>query len=269
MKELERLLVIMKSLRDPLGGCPWDKVQTIDSIKGFTLEEAYEVVDAIERNDIEGLRDELGDLLFHIIFYAEMADEQSQFDFRDVVRQLVEKLERRHPHVFSDTKAENIEQVKALWEKIKQQEREDGAGQNTDTAQLLLDDIGKHMPAIQRAAKLQKRAATVGFDWTESRDILNKLDEELAELREASLNPANMDDISEELGDLMFCCINLARHYKIDAELSLRNTNEKFIHRFNYIEAALEKQNKSLADATLEEMDALWNEAKLKPVNSN
>ena len=262
MIELERLLLIMKSLRDPQTGCPWDKQQTIDSIKGYTLEEAYEVVDAIERNDLEGLRDELGDLLFHIIFYSEMADENNDFNFLDVVKQVNEKLERRHPHVFSDYKADNVEQVKVLWEQIKQQERNDVGIDTVNKPAKLLDDISKHMPAVKRAAKLQKRAATVGFDWPDSRDILNKLDEELCELRHALLDPDNIEDISEELGDLMFCCVNLARHYKIDSEISLRNTNEKFISRFNYIEETLIKQNKSLDDATLEEMDALWNEAK-------
>ncbi len=252
----------MKSLRDPENGCPWDKEQTIDSIKAFTLEEAYEVVDAIERDDIEGLRDELGDLLFHIIFYSEMADEDNHFNFQDVVKQLNEKLERRHPHVFSDFKVDNVEQVKSLWEQIKQQERNDAVVNRAQKPLKLLDDIGKHMPAVKRAAKLQKRAATVGFDWTDSQDILNKLDEELSEVRQALQEPDNTEHIAEELGDLMFCCVNLARHYKIDAEISLRNTNEKFINRFNYIEETLKKRNKSLSDATLEEMDALWDEAK-------
>lgn len=262
MKELERLLLIMKSLRDPENGCPWDKEQTIDSIKAFTLEEAYEVVDAIERNDIDGLRDELGDLLFHIVFYSEMADEDKHFSFHDVVKQVNQKLERRHPHVFSDHKVDNVEQVKALWEQIKQQERNDAANDSDNKSRNLLDDISKHMPATKRADKLQKRAATVGFDWTDSQDILNKIDEELSELRHALQKPNNIDNISEELGDLMFCCVNLARHYKIDSEISLRDTNEKFVSRFNYIEEALRKQNKSLSNATLEEMDALWNEAK-------
>ncbi|MFT5395453.1 MAG: ATP diphosphatase [Gammaproteobacteria bacterium] len=262
MKELERLLVIMKSLRDPENGCPWDKEQTIASIKAFTLEEAYEVVDAIERNDIEGLRDELGDLLFHIVFYSEMADEDKQFNFHDVVKQVNQKLERRHPHVFSDLKVDNVEQVKTLWEQIKQQERNDAANDTDNKSINLLDDISKNMPAVKRAEKLQKRAATVGFDWTDSQDILNKIDEELSELRHALQEPNNIDNISEELGDLMFCCVNLARHYKIDSEISLRDTNEKFVRRFNYIEETLKKRDKSLSDATLDEMDSLWNEAK-------
>jgi nucleoside triphosphate diphosphatase len=264
MKELERLLFIMKSLRDPVNGCPWDKEQTINSIKAYTIEEAYEVVDAIERNDIEGLRDELGDLLFHIIFYSEMADEDNHFNFHDVVKQVNQKLERRHPHVFSDHQAENVEQVKELWEQIKQQERDDAAISKDQQENRLLDDIGKHMPAIQRAAKLQERAASIGFDWADSKDILDKLEEELAELREALNNSINIDDIAEELGDFMFCCINLARHYRIDSEIALRNTNDKFVRRFNYIEEILRKQNKSLDEATLEEMDALWDEAKQK-----
>ncbi len=262
MKELERLLAIMKSLRDPVHGCPWDKAQTIASIKAHTLEEAYEVVDAIERDDSDGLRDELGDLLFHIIFYSEMADEAQYFNFQDVVSQLNQKLERRHPHVFAGRKADNIEHVEVLFEQIKQQEREHATSQGDQSEKGLLDDIGKHQPAIQRAAKLQKRAASVGFDWSDSRDILHKIDEELSELRVALLDPDNVDNIAEELGDLIFCCINLGRHFKIDSELSLRQTNDKFVARFQYIEAMLGKQDKTLNDATLEEMDLLWDEAK-------
>jgi nucleoside triphosphate diphosphatase len=260
MKELEKLLLIMKSLRDPVAGCPWDREQTIDSIKGYTIEETYELVDAIESNDINGIKDELGDLLFHIIFYSEMADEDKQFNFEAVVKQLNQKLERRHPHVFSDIQLENSEQVKELWEQIKQQERS-GSSNNKNK---LLDAVGKHMPALQTAARLQKRAASVDFDWTDSEDIINKLEEELKELREAMKGSANIEHISEELGDVMFCCVNLARHYQIDSELALRSTNNKFIKRFNYIEEALLKQNKTLEQASLEEMDELWDEAKLK-----
>jgi nucleoside triphosphate diphosphatase len=263
MKELERLLNIMKSLRDPENGCPWDKEQTIDSIKGYTMEEAYEVVDAIERNDFEGLKDELGDLLFHIIFYAEMADEANQFNFFDIVKQVNEKLERRHPHVFADKQVENSEEVKVLWEKIKQEERETSLKQDENLEQSgLLQDISKNMPAIQRSLKLQKRAASVGFDWTDSNDILDKLDEELAELRQAMNTPENVEHIAEELGDFIFCCVNLARHHRFDSEMALRKTNDKFVRRFNYIEATLKKQNKTLSEASLEEMDALWDEAK-------
>jgi len=260
MKEMERLLFIMKSLRDPEKGCPWDREQTIDSIKGYTIEEVYELVDAIETHDIDGIKDELGDLLFHIIFYSEMADEASHFNFEDVVKQVNQKLERRHPHVFADMQLENSKQVKELWEQIKQQERYAEAKDNNK----LLDGVAKHMPAIHTATRLQERAATVGFDWVESKDILNKIEEELLEVREAIDNSDNIEHITEEIGDLLFCCVNLARHYQIDSELALRGANHKFIRRFNFIEETLLKQNKSLQEATLEEMDALWDEAKLK-----
>ncbi len=260
MKELDKLLLIMKSLRDPESGCPWDREQTIDSIKGYTIEEVYELVDAIETNDIDGIKDELGDLLFHVIFYSEMADEDKHFSFEDVVKQLNQKLQRRHPHVFSDTQLENRGQVKELWEQIKQQER----NSTVRNKNKLLDDVAKHMPAIQTANRLQKRAASVGFDWTDSEDIIKKLEEELKELRLAVDNRTNVEHIAEELGDLLFCCVNLARHFQIDSELALRSTNNKFIRRFNYIEETLVKQKKSLDQATLEEMDALWDEAKLR-----
>ncbi len=263
MKELERLLHIMKLLRDPKSGCPWDREQTIDSIKGYTIEETYELIDAIDRDDMNDIKDELGDLLFHIIFYSEMASENGYFDFKSVVAQVNNKLERRHPHVFSDAKAENREQVKVLWEKIKKEERHNST---TQAEKKLLDDVGKHMPALQTAARLQKRAASVGFDWDNSEDILDKLDEELAELREAIKTGDNIEHIVEELGDLMFCCVNVARYCRIDSELALRATNEKFIKRFNYIEQALRKNNKTLEESSLEEMDALWNEAKTKSV---
>ncbi len=264
MKELDKLLLIMKSLRDRENGCPWDKEQTIDSIKGYTIEEVYELIDAIERNDIEDIKDELGDLLFHIIFYSEMADEDKHFKFEDVVKQLNQKLERRHPHVFADVELENSQQVKELWEEIKQQERNNAKNKKKNTENKLLDSVGKHMPAMQTAARLQKRAASVDFDWTNSGDIINKLEEELKELHEAMSGSANIEHITEELGDILFCCVNLARHFQIDSESALRGTNNKFIKRFNYIEETLIKQNKSLHDATLEEMDALWDEAKLK-----
>jgi len=263
MKELERLLQIMKSLRDPKSGCPWDREQTIDSIKGHTIEETYELIDAIDRDDMNDIKDELGDLLFHIIFYSEMADEKGYFDFKSVVEQVSNKLERRHPHVFSDEKAENTEQVKVLWEKIKKQERRD---LETQTEKKLLDDVAKHMPALQTATRLQKRAASVGFDWDNSEDMLDKIDEELKELREAIKAGNNKEHITEELGDVMFCCVNLARYYRIDSELALRATNDKFIKRFNYIEQALRKNNKTLEEASLKEMDALWDEAKKRLV---
>lgn len=249
----------MKSLRDPEQGCPWDREQTIDSIKGYTIEETYELIDAIDRNDLSGVKDELGDLLFHIIFYSEMADEAGHFDFEAVVEQVNNKLERRHPHVFSDEQVENSEQVKTLWEKIKKQERKKTTEEG---AKSILDDVARNMPAIQTAARLQKRAASIGFDWDKSEDILDKLDEELKELRQALKSDDNIEHITEELGDLMFCCINLARYCHIDSELALRRTNDKFIKRFKYIEQSLQKNNKTLEESTLKEMDRLWDEAK-------
>lgn len=248
----------MKSLRDPETGCPWDKEQSMDSIRGYTLEEAYEVVDAIERGNMEDIRDELGDLLFHIIFYAEMANEEGAFDFRELVDKAAAKLERRHPHVFGDLQLQNSEQVKQLWEQNKQQERQ----QQKQESHRLLDDISPHQPAMLRALKLQKRAAGVGFDWDNSADIVAKIDEELSELKESIQQGDDPDHVAEELGDLVFCCINLARHFHIDPELSLRQTNNKFADRFNYIEKKLIEAGETLADAELEVMDRLWNEAK-------
>ena len=262
MKELEQLLFIMKSLRDPEQGCPWDKVQTIESIKGYTLEEAYEVIDAIVRNNMDDLCDELGDLLFHIIFYSEMADEKGDFNFQDVIQGVCEKLERRHPHVFADTELKNIEQVKHNWEEIKQAERSQQKALQGDDKSYLLDDISKNLPALQRAVKLQKRAASVGFDWDKSIDIINKIEEELDELKQAVTLGEQPAKVAEELGDLLFCCTNLARHYRVDPELVLRATNDKFVKRFNYIEQQLHNKKKSLSESDLQEMDALWNEAK-------
>lgn len=263
MKEIERLIQIMRSLRDPQQGCPWDREQTIDSIKGYTIEETYELIDAIDRNDVDDIKDELGDLLFHIIFYSEMADENGYFDFNSVVKQVNDKLERRHPHVFSDAQVNSSEQVKELWEKIKKEERNESDNDN-QAEKKLLDDVAKHMPALQTAARLQKRAASIGFDWDRSEDILDKLDEELKELREAIKLKDNIKHIIEELGDLIFCCVNLARYCHIDSELALRGANEKFIKRFNYIEETLRENSKTLEESTLEEMDALWDEAKTK-----
>ena len=256
MKELEKLISIMKSLRDPETGCPWDREQTISSISGYTLEEVYEVIDAIENGSMDDLRDELGDLLFHIIFYAEMAAEQGAFDFQELAANAAEKLERRHPHVFADVDVKDSDEVKKIWEQNKQKER--SFKQN----QLLLDDVSSNQPAMMRALKLQKRAAGVGFDWEHRDAILEKVEEEMQELKESITNGDPSERIAEELGDLVFCCINLARHYHLDPETVLRNTNNKFVKRFNYIEKTLKADNRSLSDSSLSEMDELWNEAK-------
>lgn len=261
MKELNNLLETMKLLRDPETGCPWDSVQTIESIRSHTIEEVYELVDAIERNDMNDLRDELGDVLFHIVFYCEMANENNCFNFTDVANGVNEKLKRRHPHVFSKQKTKDVKQLKQVWEQIKQQERDEKPIKHEN----FLDDISSYMPAILRAKKLQKRASSVGFDWNDKNKVFSKLEEEFEELRQVVLERNScMERIEEELGDVMFCCVNLARHCNIDPELTLRKCNDKFVKRFNYIENTLKSKNKTLSNATLEQMDELWEEAKHK-----
>ncbi len=258
MQDIEHLLNIMKSLRDPVSGCPWDREQTIASIKSYTLEETYEVIDAIERHALDDLKDELGDLLFHIVFYSEIADEEGAFNFSDVVTNLTNKLTRRHPHVFSDAKLESSEAVKLQWRKTKHQERNAVKGEH----EHYLDDISAFLPAMTRAKKLQKRAAGVGFDWSEPGAIIEKLEEELQELKESITEQHQVEHVMEELGDVMFCCINLARQLNMDPEFTLRKTNEKFIRRFHFIEDELKKQQLTLEQASLEQMEQLWNQAK-------
>jgi nucleoside triphosphate diphosphatase len=254
------LLYLMARLRDPQTGCPWDIKQDYASIAPSTLEEAYEVVDAIEKQDFIHLKEELGDLLFQVIFYSQIGKEENRFDFGGVVSDLVEKLVRRHPHVFPDgslqSKIDNRNtlptDVKARWEALKQQER------NEKGSRSLLADVPLNLPALSRAAKLQKRAANVGFDWEDIRGPIGKVREELAEVEEAiSINDAAA--IEEELGDLFFAVVNISRYLKIDPELALRKANQKFEHRFNYIETHLEKP---LVEASIEEMNILWEEAK-------
>lgn len=273
------LLDVMARLRDPARGCPWDLQQSFATIAPHTLEECYELVDAIERGDFPQVRDELGDVLFQVIFYAQLGREQGRFDFADVVHAIVEKLLRRHPHVFpagglhensgkspsarlsgSDGREGarveiGVEQVGANWERIKQEER---ANKNQTG---VLDDVPAALPALSRALKLQKRAARVGFDWDDWRDVLIKMDEEKAELQ-AAIAEKNPDKIADEMGDLLFCCVNLARFLEIDPETALRACNRKFERRFGYIERALAAQGRAPQQATLAEMEALWGEAK-------
>ena len=256
------LLTLMARLRDPQTGCHWDIKQDYASIAPSTLEEAYEVVDAIEKQDFVHLKEELGDLLFQVIFYSQLGKEESRFDFAGVVNDLVEKLVRRHPHVFpAGTLASKIDNrhtlptdVKARWETIKQQER-DAKG-----AQSLLADVPLNLPALSRAAKLQKRAASVGFDWVDVQGPIAKVREELVEV-EAALIAEDNAAIEEELGDLFFAVVNVSRHLKIDPELALRKASQKFENRFNYIETHL---NKPMAEASIEEMTVLWDEAKAR-----
>lgn len=259
MRAVTRLIEIMKRLRDPETGCPWDREQTLLSILPFTLEEAYELADAVERSDLEGVREELGDLLFHIAFYARIAEESGGFGFRDVAESINRKLESRHPHVFAQGKRIGSAAEQALeWERHKAGERRrarNGEGR-------FLDGIPASLPALVRAFKLQKRAATVGFDWGESGAVLDKLDEELGELRDAVRSGAPEAELAEELGDILFAGINCARHLGVDPELALRAANRKFEERFGYLENALKAKGRTLDEASLEEMEAGWQEAK-------
>jgi ATP diphosphatase len=260
---LDDLLYLMSRLRDPQDGCPWDRAQDFASIVPHTIEESYELADAIETADFKHIKEELGDVLFQVIFYAQLGQEQQQFDFGEIVSGLVDKLIRRHPHVFPEgTLASRVgvqttetPQVKQAWEAIKTAERKDKEQYG------ILDDVPVSLPALSRAAKLQKRAARAGFDWQQTDDILLKLKEELAELEQAR---SEQDEaaIHHEVGDIIFCCVNLARRLNVDPEASLRGCNQRFEQRFRYIEQQLQKQGSSPEKASLEEMDQLWNQAK-------
>jgi ATP diphosphatase len=259
---LDDLLYLMARLRDKDGGCPWDIAQDFQSITSSTIEEAYELVDAIFANDRQHIREELGDVLFQVVFYAQMASENHWFDFAAVVDGITRKLVSRHPHVFPDgnlqarfDSALDVEGVKQQWEVLKQAERKekDKTG--------VLDDIPLALPALSRAQKIQKRVSQVGFDWNDASSALVKIREELDELQEA-IHQQQQANMEEELGDLLFSCVNVARHLKVDAEAALAGTNRKFAARFAYIESALAEQGKTPAQATLLEMDALWDKAK-------
>lgn len=252
------LLDLMSRLRDPKGGCPWDLEQTFKSIAPHTIEEAYEVADAIERGNMDEIKDELGDLLFQVVFYAQMASEQGDFDFYDIAEQITAKMIHRHPHVFGDQTADNASDVlNVIWE-----EQKDKEGKRQDQISIL-DDVTVALPAMMRAQKLQKRAARVGFEWDQAVDVLDKMEEEIAELREA-IAEKTQADIHEEIGDMMFCVINFGRMLGIDCESSLKDTNIKFERRFKGLEAELKSKNISLKDATLDEMEELWQAEKLK-----
>lgn len=246
------LLDLMAALRTPGSGCPWDLEQNFRTIAPYTVEEAYEVADAIERGDIGDLKDELGDLLFQTVFHARMAEESGAFDFADVARAITEKMRRRHPHVFGTAGGRNAKEQTEHWEAQKAEER---AGKG---AASLLDDVPLGLPGLTRAVKLQKRAARVGFDWKDPRDVLDKIAEETAELV-AVIDSPDRDAIEDEFGDLLFVMANLSRHLDIDPEAALRRANEKFRRRFRHIEDRLGPR---INAATLDEMEALWNEAK-------
>lgn len=255
MQYTKQLLDIMARLRDKEHGCPWDREQTYATILPYTLEEAYEVAEAIEKHDMEMLKAELGDLLFQVVFYCQMANEESRFDFEDVAKLMVEKMIRRHPHVFGEAEIHTAEAQTANWEAIKQEERK-GKAQHS-----LMDDVPLAFPALLRAHKLQKRAATVGFDWPDAVPILAKIDEELAEVREAMAS-GDRNHIQEEIGDLLFVVVNLARKSGMRAEDALRTANAKFERRFRFIEQACEKEGIKPEARTLEELEELWVAAK-------
>ena len=266
--QLEDLRYLMARLRDPQHGCPWDLQQSFASIVPHTLEEAYEVADAIATADYPQLADELGDLLFQVVYYAQLAEEAGYFDWAAIVDGITRKLVRRHPHVFPDGKLHTppgtlaplaADQVKARWEQIKAEERAARAGAGEQLS--LLNDIPQALPALSRAQKLQKRAAQSGFDWPDSRGVLAKLQEELAEV-EAAVAAADRAGQREEVGDLLFSVVNLARHLGVDAEEALRAGNNKFERRFRYIEQQVQLAGKALPDCSLSELDTLWDAAK-------
>jgi len=256
LRPIDRLLAIMARLRDPADGCPWDLEQTFATVAPYTVEEAYEVADAIERGDLTDLRDELGDLLLQVVFHARMAEERGVFAFDDVVGAINDKMIRRHPHVFADETYASLAHQKQGWEVLKAAERH-GKGR----AASLLDDVPVGLPALTRAVKLSSRAATVGFVWPTVHEVVAKLDEEVDELK-AEIAAGDLEKARQEMGDVLFVVANLARTLEVDPEDALRFTNAKFARRFQYIEARLAERGKSPDQSDLAEMDALWDEAK-------
>jgi MazG family protein len=258
---IDRLLGIMARLRDPKDGCPWDREQSFATIAPYTIEEAYEVADAIERGDMAALKDELGDLLFQVVFYAQMAGEQRTFDFDDIASAIADKMVERHPHVFGDVEMRSADAQTHAWEAQKALERAQKAKTDGGAAGIL-DGVAQALPALTRALKLQRRAAREGFDWPDLGPVLAKIDEELAEVRVEVAEGGVPARLADEVGDLLFACVNLARHLKIDPEDALRKGNSKFERRFRSVEAALARDGRTPSDATLEEMDELWEAAK-------
>jgi ATP diphosphatase len=266
-RDIKRLLEIMAALRTPETGCPWDIEQTFETIVPYTLEEAYEVADAIERGDFADLRDELGDLLLQVVFHARMAEEAGRFDFGGVVEAITTKLIRRHPHVFADARELSPDEVKSLWGRIKAEERlqrsqaRAAAGQEPGGRLSALSGVPAALPALTRALKLQEKAGKVGFDWNDARAVLAKLREEMDEI-EAEIVAGDRHKVAGEVGDLLFAVANLARHLSVDPEGALRGANAKFERRFGHIETRLAADGRAPEEASLEDMETLWNEAK-------
>ncbi len=243
-------------------GCPWDKVQTRESLKPYLVEETYEVLEALDSNDPEKIKDELGDLLYQILFHSKISSLKGEFDFRDVIDNLNEKMVRRHPHVFKEGKLNTPDQVVGQWEEIKKKEN------NKANQKSVLDSIPINLPSLIKAQKLQKKAAKEGFDWDQINDVFDKLDEEIKEFKDAVLKKTTAD-IQSEIGDIIFVITNIAKFYEVDAEEALRSTNNKFIKRFQYIEQKLEGKGKTLKDSPLEEMERYWQEAKNKQTSGS
>lgn len=253
--QLKELIATFKSLRDPNNGCAWDREQTFKSIASCSIEEAYEVADAIEREDFQALKSELGDLLFQVVFHAEMANEEGLFDLTDVISELNDKLIRRHPHVFSDKSAITASESLTIWEDIKAEERKNLKYDS------LMDDVPRNLPSLTRAKKLQKRAARVGFDWPSSREVMAKIQEEILEL-EIERKADNRENISEEIGDILFTLVNLTRHFNLDPEDIMRKSNLKFENRFKAMENHAKENNVALDKMNLEELEELWQKIK-------
>jgi len=242
-------------------GCPWDKAQTQESLKAYILEEAYEVIDAIDRGNTSDLKEELGDLLFQIVFLCRLGEEQGMFNMEDVISTVCEKMIRRHPHIFGDTKAETVTQVLKNWEDIKREEK------HVDSQTQSMLELPQSLPALIKALKVQEKAARVGFDWDKVDDALDKVYEEIDELKEV-YKGSNGEKINEEIGDLLFAVVNVARFLEVNPELALRNATDKFIRRFNYVEQAAANSDKNLQEMTLTEMDELWEEGKKREKKS-
>ena len=260
---IERLLAVMARLRDPINGCPWDREQSFASIAPYTIEEAYEVADAIASGDMACVKEELGDLLFQVVFYAQMAREDGQFDFADIAQAIAEKMERRHPHVFGDAIIENAAAQTLAWEATKARERAAEPDKTApDKPVSILDGVARALPALTRAEKLTKRAARHRFDWPEAAQVLDKIEEEIRELRVEIDAQAPKARLTDELGDLLFACANLARKLELDPEAVLRQANDKFERRFHRVEALLRDRGRTPGDSTLEEMDGLWDDVK-------
>src|SRR5215467_6322211 len=268
--KFEKLVEIMSTLRGP-DGCPWDKQQDFNSLKPMLVEEVYEVLEAVENNDSEGLSEELGDLLLHVVFHAQLGKETGQFDIDTVIGKISDKLVRRHPHVFGSETASTPEEVIKNWEAIKAQEKAEKLKNRTAEQRSLLEGIPSKLPAIHEAHQISSRAARIGFDWPDVEGIFEKLQEEVRELKEVISSNGDGDQrerLEDEIGDMLFVMVNIARYLKIDSESALKRANRKFKTRFRYMERELAKQGKSLEETPLEEMEALWQKAKSETIST-